>query len=96
MAIVIGRPDSDLNFDIITYEDELEELKSLSKEEAIAMSVQSGSGHERLFNAIGRSGYRGVKKTESGNWVARIWYGFLYVHIMKECSCFCIYIYYLL
>ena len=92
VAIAIGRPDADLNFDINIYADDLDKLKSLSKDEAIAMCLQSSIGHDLC---IGQSGYRGVTKTPLRRWVANIWYGFVYVYTMKEYSCFCIYICYL-
>ena len=81
VAIAIGRPDADLNFDIINYEDDLDKLKSLSKDEAIKMFLQSSIGHDRH---IGQSGYRGVSKTPLGRCVANIWYGFVYVYVYHE------------
>ena len=94
VAIAIGRPDAHLNFDINTYADELDKLKSLSINEAIAMCLKSSVSHGGR-KLRGQSGYRGVTKTLSGRWMAEIGYGFVYVYTMKECSCFCIYIYYL-
>ena len=90
VAIAIGRPDAHLNFDINTYADDLDKLKSLSKDEAIKMCLQSSRGGRK---PTGQSGYHGVSKTPFGRWVAQIGYGFVYVYVYHERAFLLLHIY---
>lgn len=64
-AIKFRGPDADINFDVKEYEEDMEQVKNLSKEEFIHILRQQSSGFSR-----GSSKYRGVTVHKSGRWEA--------------------------
>nr|GEW62983.1 floral homeotic protein APETALA 2-like isoform X1 [Tanacetum cinerariifolium] len=66
-AIKFRGPDADINFDAKEYEEDMEQVKNLSKEEFIHILRRQGSGFSR-----GSSKYRGVTLHKSGRWEARM------------------------
>ncbi|PWA62529.1 AP2/ERF domain-containing protein [Artemisia annua] len=66
-AIKFRGPDADINYDVKEYEEDMEQVKNLSKEEFIHILRRQSSGFSR-----GSSKYRGVARHKCGRWEARM------------------------
>ncbi|CAD6334801.1 unnamed protein product [Miscanthus lutarioriparius] len=66
-AIKFRGVDADINFNLSDYEDDMKQLKSLSKEEFVHVLRRQSTGFSR-----GSSKYRGVTLHKCGRWEARM------------------------
>nr|AGH68972.1 transcription factor AP2 [Phyllostachys edulis] len=66
-AIKFRGDDADINFNLSDYEDEMKQMKSLSKEEFVHALRRQSTGFSR-----GSSKYRGVTLHKCGRWEARM------------------------
>ncbi|KAK7261405.1 hypothetical protein RIF29_27715 [Crotalaria pallida] len=66
-AIKFRGVDADINFNLIDYEDDLKQMKNLSKEEFVHILRRQSTGFSR-----GSSKYRGVTLHKCGRWEARM------------------------
>nr|AKG94172.1 transcription factor AP2 [Dendrocalamus latiflorus] len=66
-AIKFRGIDTDINFDLSDYEDDMKQVKSLSKEEFVHVLRRQSTGFSR-----GSSKYRGVTLHKCGRWEARM------------------------
>ncbi|KAJ8427049.1 hypothetical protein Cgig2_020907 [Carnegiea gigantea] len=66
-AIKFRGVDADINFDVIDYEDDLKQMKNLTKEEFVHLLRRQSTGFSR-----GSSKYRGVTLHKCGRWEARM------------------------
>ncbi|KAF5799919.1 putative transcription factor AP2-EREBP family [Helianthus annuus] len=66
-AIKFRGTDADINFDLSDYEEDLAQMKNLSKEEFIHMLRRQSNGFSR-----GTSKYRGITLHKCGRWEARM------------------------
>ncbi|XP_061352039.1 ethylene-responsive transcription factor RAP2-7-like isoform X2 [Gastrolobium bilobum] len=66
-AIKFRGLDADINFNLIDYEDDLKQMKNLSKEEFVHILRRHSTGFSR-----GSSKYRGVTLHKCGRWEARM------------------------
>jgi AP2-like factor (euAP2 lineage) len=66
-AIKFRGVDADINFNLSDYEDDMKQMKSLSKEEFVHVLRRQSTGFSR-----GSSKYRGVTLHKCGRWEARM------------------------
>ncbi|RYR42819.1 hypothetical protein Ahy_A08g039258 isoform F [Arachis hypogaea] len=66
-AIKFRGLDADINFNLVDYEDDLKQMKNLSKEEFVHILRRQSTGFSR-----GSSKYRGVTLHKCGRWEARM------------------------
>ncbi|XP_020223103.1 APETALA2-like protein 1 isoform X3 [Cajanus cajan] len=66
-AIKFRGLDADINFNLVDYEDDLKQMKNLSKEEFVHILRRHSTGFSR-----GSSKYRGVTLHKCGRWEARM------------------------
>ncbi|KAL6998259.1 hypothetical protein U1Q18_008385 [Sarracenia purpurea var. burkii] len=66
-AIKFRGPDADINFNISDYDDDLNQMKNLTKEEFVHILRRHSTGFSR-----GSSKYRGVTLHKCGRWEARM------------------------
>ncbi|XP_016475255.1 ethylene-responsive transcription factor RAP2-7 isoform X2 [Nicotiana tabacum] len=66
-AIKFRGVDADINFNITDYEEDMEQMKNLSKEEFVQVLRRQSTGFSR-----GNSKYRGVTLHKCGRWEARM------------------------